>query len=193
MLLKLIKAYMDRVWRREVEYWWHSPSADFKKFDIERIGSRSLKYGWGIYFAGTLKHAINHNMKQDHIYRIPVSKVNHLPYLIYTKDLKEHANPQVHVVARQFYGAKYDDKSFHKIGHRFYKDIYESERLRVKDSNGCAARYLSSNGIVGGVVDESGERIIVIYDTQLWDHAERVNLNRDEVGKVSVLPTVKDN
>lgn len=169
------------------EYLWHSPSADFDNFDFSKIGSNSLKYGWGIYFSGALEHSLRHNRSLGHVYKLPMKEIQSLTFLNYSKSLREHHSEVVRAEALKFYGATvFNNELFSKGGHTFYKDILESERLKVKDPNGCAARFLVSAGITGGFLDEFGERILVIYDTELWKKVERVNLVKGKDGKLMV-------
>ncbi len=159
------------------KYWWHSPSEEFDNFDFNMIGSKSLRYGWGIYFSTNKEQALMHNNGVNHIYRFPVSAVKSKSFINYSKDLKKHSDPRVISVAKEFYGEDtFDNESFGKGGHRFYDDIRDSEIINGEDPNGCAARYLVQKGISGAVIDEPGERIVLLYDTELWENVDKVQL-----------------
>ncbi|TVT85093.1 hypothetical protein [Pseudomonas sp. H3(2019)] len=173
MLSKIINFFR----KKQEQFWWHSPSAEFDEFDFNKIGSTSLKYGWGIYFSHYKHDALRHNKGLNHIYRLPLTSVESKSFIFYSKQIKEHKDPKVIEVARSFYGAdKFDQDNFYKGGHRFYNDIWEFERSKGKNSNGCAAKYLLDKGITGGIIDDNGERIIVIYDTDLWKNVERIQV-----------------
>lgn len=173
--------------KKELEYWWHSPSEDFEYFDFSKIGINALKYGWGIYFSETFQKAIEQNKSLGHIYRLKVEDIGELTFLYYSEDLKEPCNQGVRSEAIKFYGEQaFNSECFNKSGHTFYKDILESESKKAEVFNGCAARFLVNANIVGGIIDELSERIIVIYDTELWEKVERVDLIEDQEGEWKV-------
>ncbi|WP_421551807.1 hypothetical protein [Pseudomonas yamanorum] len=161
-----------------IKYLWHSPGASFQKFNVGLIGSYSLKYGWGIYFARSLDEAILHNKALDHIYRLPVSKLAEDRFLSYTETIGDQNVAEIIAAAKKFYGEKeYGNRGFDKSGQRFYSDISERERLkRPGRGDKRAALFLARQGIECGVIREYEVEIVVLYDVKLWKHAERVDL-----------------
>lgn len=171
----------------DVQYLWHSPSAEFEKFNLSFIGQSALKYGWGIYFATSLDGATLQNKALDHIYRLPLCKLVGFSFLMYAETLKEQNDVMVTAAAKKFYGdTEYDRVGFDKSGQSFYKDIFKREEQR-KPGRGekRAALYLAGEGIAGGVIKEY-EVTVVLYNVRLWRHVERVGLVRDANGMVSV-------
>lgn len=175
MLAKLKSMFCKK--NKELEYIWHATGHCFDKFDDEKVGSSTIKYGWGIYFSYTRKGALEQNGNAKYLYRIPNKALSNNVFLHYSNQLVEQ-DEIIKKLARKWYGNKtFSKDNFYRAGQGFYNDIFESERQNVTDPNGCAAKYLRKNGISGGIIDgEASSRIIVLYDTSLWSHAECIKI-----------------
>nr|EGQ9367060.1 hypothetical protein [Vibrio parahaemolyticus] len=146
---------------------------DFTIFDPKKIGSFSLRYGWGIYFSFEKDRARMHQRKVEHIFKLPIAALEGKTFIYLHEGIKSQKDHKIQDLAISIYGrVEYCNPDFDVNGHQFYKDIvsrYPTEEDAVK--------YILQSGITGAVVKELSETIVLLYDLSLWKLVDKVSFS----------------
>lgn len=149
---------------------WHASPHHFTEFDYSKIGTSSLKYGYGIYFSRDADRALTHVMGARYLYRVDLHKTEYEKLLLLHEYLQQQL-PKIQDLAQNLRSYAPLDRLtiqgclLRAIGHSLYKAACVAAG---GENSGTAyerlgAQFLINNGVLGASVTEGSEEIVVIY------------------------------
>lgn len=164
---------------------WHASVHDFKSFDFKKIGSTSLRQGYGFYFSRNPEHAKRHVPNARFLYKIKISRLAYGNLLRLNQRLSSQ-NKIIQRLARTLENtpplANWANKAEFDVLYADGESLYKAACVEAgKNMHGVSyeragVKLLRSNGILGSTATMYGEEIVVLYCPNLVSSPKKITL-----------------